>query len=139
MKRITLLIVAIIISLSSIAQHSQKEFFESKVDRYSKMKRNGLTMGAIGGAATAVGIIFINQADWEKETTPTGVNYNTDDASGVAGILCAGVGIPLVITGVILGAIGNKKEKEYKSKLTNLSFNVKSTSQMTGFSLVYNF
>lgn len=139
MKKIIIGLFALFISLSAIAQEYQKDLFESKVERYSKMKRNGLTLGIIGGASTIAGILMMNQADWEKETTPTGVNYNTDDASGAAGILFTGVGVPLVITGIILGAIGNKKEKEYQSKLDNLSFNIKSTPQITGFSLVYNF
>jgi hypothetical protein len=139
MKKITLILFTFIISSAAISQEIQKDLFESKVERYSKMKKNGLTMGIIGGVSTMAGIIMMSNADWEKETTATGVNYNTNDASGGAGILLTGVGVPLVITGIILGAIGNKKEKEYKGKLDNLSFQIKSTPQVTGFSLVYNF
>ncbi len=139
MKKIILVLFAIFISSAAISQEIQKDLFESKVERYSKMKKNGLTMGLFGGASTIAGIIMMSNADWEKETTPTGVNYNTNDVSGAAGILFTGVGVPLVITGIILGAIGSKKEKEYKSKLDNLSLKIKSTPQMNGLSLVYNF
>lgn len=138
-RKIIICFLFISIGINTKAQLNQKALFEQKVERYAKMKKNGITMGAIGGAATVIGILFINQADWEKQTTPTGVNYNTDDPSGTAGIVIAGVGVPLVITGIILGAIGNKKEKEYKSKLDNLSLKLKSTKEMTGVSLVYDF
>lgn len=139
MKRIILILLTLFISFSSFAQYNQKALFEQKVEHYSKMKHNGITMGAIGSAATAVGVIFLSTTDWEKETTPTGTNYHTDDASGGVGIVLVAVGVPLAITGIILGAIGNKKEKEYKAKLDKLSFKFKSTHEMTGLSLVYNF
>lgn len=139
MRKTILILLSFIISFSALSQQTTKEFYELKTQRYAKMKRNGLTMGAIGGVATTVGILFVNNADWEKETTGTSVNYNTNDPSGIGGVLLIGVGVPLVITGIILTAVGNKKEKAYREKLKNLSFNIKSTRQMTGLSLTYNF
>ena len=71
MKKIILGFLILVITLSANAQQNQKEFYELKVERYSKMKRNGITMGAIGGAATAIGIILMEQAEWTKTTTAT--------------------------------------------------------------------
>ena len=139
MRKFILILIITVISLSAIAQQTKKDLFEYKVERYSKMKKNGTTMAAAGGVATVIGIVLISQADWEKETTPSGVNYNTQDESGGVGILVTGIGAQIAITGIILAAIGNKKEKEYKNKLDKVSFRIKSTPQMTGFSLVYKF
>ena len=140
MKKIIIGLLALFISLSAVAQEYQKDLFESKVDQYKKMKRNGITMGIIGGSVTTLGVIILDQSQ-ETRISETGETYTETSSSGIVGLgaLTTVAGIPLFITGVILGVIGNKKEKEYKGKLDNLSFQIKSTPQMTGFSLVYNF
>ncbi len=140
MKKIILVLFTIFISSVAISQEIQKDLFESKIERYSKMKRNGITMGAIGGTTTVLGIILLNQAE-KTSTSETGEVYTSTNSSGIVGLgaLATVAGVPLFITGVILGVVGNKKEKIYKGKLDNLSFQIKSTHQMTGFSLVYNF
>ena len=140
MKKIIISLFIMFISLSAISQEYQKDLFESKVERYSKIKRNGITMGIIGGTVTTIGVILLDQAETTR-ISETGEIYTETNSSGVIGLgaIATVAGVPLFIAGAILGVIGNKKEKEYKGKLDNLSFNIKSTPEMAGISLVYNF
>ena len=139
MKRIIIGILILFLSISVNAQLKQSDIYQSKYERYARMKKDGIILNIIGGIATGAGFILLSQAEWETTNT-AGVNYNTNDMEGSLGILATGVGVPMLITGVILGAIGNKKEKEYKYKLLhNTSLNIKSTPQMIGLSLTYKF
>ncbi len=141
MKKKTLIIylLFVLIGLTAKAQVDQENLFEKKIKNYQKMKKNGLTMGVIGGVSSFFGVILVNQAEWKKETTSSNVNYTTNDGSGIVGIVLLVVGIPLTITGAILGSIGIKKVKEYTRKLDDLSLRVSVTPQMTGFKLTFNF
>lgn len=143
MKSIILLgLILLVFTFSVYAQQNQNEFYQAKFEHYSKMKSKGIKLGIIGGATTAVGIILLNQADQTKYTDSNGdIFYRTEDSSGIVGLgaLTTVAGIPITVTGVILGIIGSTKEKKYKGKLSQLSLDVKSNSQLTGLSLIYNF
>lgn len=129
----------IVFGLTAKAQIKEENLYKSKVEKYTKLKKTGFTMGIVGGAATIGGVVLVNKADWSTDHYNSGVSYNTEDGSGVAGVVLLVVGVPLTIAGLILGGVGNSKAKKYQKKLDGLSINATSTSQMTGLRLTYNF
>lgn len=121
------------------AQEINVDLYQEKAERYKGMKRTGFTLAGIGGVSSIIGIAMMSSADWNQESNGHQTNYTTEDGSGVGGLLLTAIGIPITVTGFILGGIGSKKEKEYRSKLNNLSFNVIPTSRSTSFRLAYTF
>jgi len=122
----TFLLTALILFLSyqmTIGQISyDNRLYERKVEKYTKLKRTGTTLGIAGGALTVVGVILMSNANWHTDTNAYGqTQTTTDDPQGVLGLVSVLVGVPMAGTGVVLGIIGGKKQRHYQRKLDNLS------------------
>lgn len=142
MKLSVCLVMLLSICATSMAQLSnpKTELYKSKIESYTKMKKNGATMGIIGGGLTLVGVALTASADWETETDDFGNSQTTtNDPSGIAGIISLSVGIPLAVTGIILNSIGNKKVKEYSEKLENVNLGYYNTGQQKGVTIAIKF
>ena len=50
-----------------------------------------------------------------------------------------GFGVDLIIGGVILKSVGNRKVKQYQEKLNNLSAGIRINPEVKGFAMVYRF
>lgn len=77
-------------------------------------------LGLSGAAFTTFGIVLMSNGEWVKQTSYGSVNYTAQDDKAAGGLILTALGIPLTITGKILGIIGAKTEKKYKNKLENV-------------------
>lgn len=125
-------------------QSYEQRLYQRKVKSYGKLRKNGFRLATAGGVATVVGFVMIDQAEWEEvptyntNGTQIGTAYVTDD-SGLTGILLVTAGIPITITGIILGSIGKRKENQYRRKLGRVSFSYLNVPEGGGLHLVYKF
>lgn len=148
MKRILLLLFSTVLAFPVFGQYDpnyqDKErkaaLYESKIENYSKMKRIGTNLGVGGGALVVIGVGLMSSAQWETGTNGYGYSTaTTPDAEGVAGVVMLTVGIPMMVTGIVLNRVGNRKVKDYQERLNRLSFNMDYTPNKKGFILVYKF
>ena len=86
-----------------------------------------------------LGVILVSNADWETQQTLTGSQTSTHDGNGVIGVLLLIPGIPIGVTGLILGGIGGGKVTEYEKRLRRISFGIGIGHESTLLSLRYNF
>jgi hypothetical protein len=134
------LLFVFIFNLSVSAQDDSRALYQSKVEKFKKMRNGGIAMTIGGAVLTAVGIASVSNADWHQETDYNGnQQYTTNDGSAVAGMFAIAGGVTLVSGGIVLAIIGNNKMKKYQQKLNGLSFNFKCTPQQKGFVLSYRF
>lgn len=147
-KSLLLLLFATVLNLPALAQYDpdykhkerRESLYASKVTSYTKMKKIGSGLGVAGGALTIVGVGLVSSADWETATNSYGNSTTTTaDAEGVAGVVMITIGIPLLVTGIVLNRVGNRKVKSYQEKLNRISFNMDYTPHKKGFALVYKF
>lgn len=148
MKRILLLLFAIVLAFPVLGQYDpnyqdrerRAALYESKIGSYTKMKRIGTNLGIGGGALAVVGVGLISSAQWETTTNSNGYSTTTTpDAEGVAGVVMLTIGIPMMVTGIVLNRVGNRKVKDYQERLSRVSFNMDYTPNKKGFVLVYKF
>ena len=122
------------------AKFDYKEaLYQRKVESYTKMKKTGIVMGVSGSGMILLGSIMASAADWEQYSTSTSSGATTNDPVGIAGVFLIVVGVPLAVTGIVLGAVGSKKQKYYSGMLENLSLNISTSPQQTGLTLTYRF
>jgi hypothetical protein len=135
-----------VIPASILENENSKELYKMKIYKFAKLKNTGMALGIGGGVLTMVGIILVSNASWKEVQTNNSMGYNTNntsyetnDANGIVGILMIFNGVPIGITGIILGTIGSKNVKKYQEKLNNISFNVICKPQQQGLSMSYRF
>lgn len=126
---------------SAFAQFDRNyAMYERKVETYTKLKKTGTVLAVSGAALTLGGLVLVSSADWETQTGPAGQTQTTSsDSEGIAGVLMLVTGIPITVTGVILGTIGAKKSREYQERIQRLSLNVKYNQHYKGIVLAYRF
>ena len=119
---------------------SQRSLYERKIVSYTKLKKTGWTLAGAGAVSTILGIVLIQNADWDTTTNSYGQQQSTSsDPAAFAGVLGITIGIPATITGIILGSIGNKKQKQYMYKLERLNFGYQRNDDFNSLRLTYRF
>ncbi|MCU4157085.1 hypothetical protein J1N10_13940 [Carboxylicivirga sp. A043] len=142
MKNLFCLLILAALSVNSFAQLSDdnRALYQSKVENYTKMKKTGTTLGIAGAGLTVIGIALVASADWETETDSYGNSQTTtNDGSGVLGVLSLCAGIPMAVTGIVLGSVGSKKAAEYSRKLENVNVGYFKKGQQKGITLAIKF
>ena len=141
MKRsfISLLLIFLLFPLANADDEYTVGEIQRKIMTYTKMKVTGFTLLGIGGAALAGGIILAVNAEWETQSTPTGVQKTTSDPQGAAGIILLAAGIPMTVAGTVLGAIGASKTHEYKRRLELYGVSINLTPKKQSVGLIFNF
>jgi hypothetical protein len=142
MKRIIAFSVLALFCFSSMmaqVKMPDNAFYQHKVERYTKLKKTGTSLGLAGGALTAMGIALVSNAKWTTSTDAWGNETTTTDTSGAFGIITISVGVPMAVTGIVLHSIGSRKAKYYQSKLENVSLGIIHTPQQKGISLAIKF
>jgi len=134
-----ILLSAFIFNTQLLAQIDEKALYKKKVNTYLKLKKNGSTIALLGGGVTLAGVIMVSTVEWQTQSTSTGTNITTSDPEGVWGLLCIVVGVPVSVTGLVLGKIGYSNAIKYQKKLSGLSMGVNFSPQQKGISLVYRF
>lgn len=120
-------------------QERREALYERKVASYTKMKRVGTSLGLAGGVLTVSGIALVSSANWETHTYNGNTSTTTTDSEGITGLLMLVVGVPLAVTGIVLGTIGARKTKSYQERLNKLSFNLDCSPNKTGVAFTYRF
>ncbi len=137
MKIIAFLIL-MVFSFSSFAQvNSEKVVYQLKIDKYKRMKTNGIVMIVAGTIATVVGVSNISSANYT--TNPYTGQRTTSDPSAVTGALLVLGGAGLLGAGIPLTIIGSKKSKQYQRKFDALSLHLNLNPQQQGLALSLKF
>lgn len=140
LKILSALVVVVSLASTSHAQYiSNYALYERKVQAYGKLKNAGISLAIGGVAMTIAGAVLTSSADWETYNSYNGTAQTTTDSEGVAGVLLIVTGVPVTVTGVILGAIGARKSRYYQEKLQRLSLNLKYNQHQQRVVLTYRF
>lgn len=140
MKIIVFTVLLAGLYISGVAQHkTDAELYKYKIKSYSKLKTNGVTMGTIGGGLTAAGIFLVSNGEWEEQNNGSGTTYHSKSSEATGGLVLLMVGIPLTITGFILGSIGHNKVKHYKNKLNNVNVGYYQHNKFKGVTMAMRF
>jgi hypothetical protein len=130
-------------SFSGFSQYIDSEdeaLYRSKVENYTKLKKSGSMMTIAGIVMTAGGIALVSTADWSTSTDEFGyTTYNSIDETGIIGVTGIVLGVPLVVTGIVLNSVGKRKVNFYNEKLQNLNVSYFDTGNQKGLTLVYTF
>ena len=121
-----------------------KEFYKSKITKFTKMKKTGTVLAISGGVLTVAGIVMASNANWREQDNSNNYYSNsnqtyTTDADGVFGVLFIMAGVSMCTTGIILHTIGSKNIKRYTAKLNAVSINTIYRPQVKGLTLTYHF
>jgi hypothetical protein len=133
-----------VIQASAPVKNNTAVFYQTKIDRYTKLKRTGTTLGIAGGAMALFGVVLVANTDWQVKEVDNGyggttTNINASDASGLVGVVLLVAGTAMGITGIVLGTSGARNAEKYERKLKTLSLNMISKPQNTGLLLTYRF
>jgi hypothetical protein len=122
LKSFTALIILTVSISTAVCQETDEDGYsrgevQKKVEKFGTMRNSGFVLLGIGVVSVVAGIAFASNAHWETQSTYTGTQTTTSDASGGAGIICIAIGVPCTIAGIVLSAIGSGKYREYKTRL----------------------
>jgi len=99
-------------------------------------------MGTIGVAAGGVGVYcLVNFLDYANSDNYDDDYENEDEYMNyfMIGLIASTVGITMTTAGIVVGAIGGHKVKQYKRQMNSLSMGIICTPQKQGLSLTYRF
>ena len=140
MKNLSAVILIAILFIShSFVYGQSRPLYEKQVKHYNSMKSTGTVIVVAGGVLTAIGVGLVATADWKTTNTATSSNATTTDETGIMGIACLVVGVPLTVTGIVVALVGAKNAKHYQRALDGMALNVKCTPQYAAVSYVYKF
>lgn len=104
------------------------EYLESRLAKFKRMRTTGLVLGLGGVGLIVLGGILVGTAEYETTTDFNGNEQRvTHDPQWPVGFLSIVGGVPLTVTGIILGAIGSSKVTQYERRLQtgSLEFDLK--------------
>jgi hypothetical protein len=143
-KTVILFVLTVFTLVPMMAQGDTQSLYEHKVKVYSRMSKTGWIMTGIGSGFAvggAVALATLPNDFWQEDE-----HYYDDESDDIGsglqfagGCISLGIGIGMLTGGIIMGSIGTRKMKSYKTKLDNLSFTPVVTPRVQGFSLVYRF
>jgi hypothetical protein len=132
-----LLFLVLFITLNLSAQTDEQQLYKHKIEQYTKTKNAGNTLFAAGTLVTSVSlatlIVKLNDMNTTYEERDNSADVITLAAYGI------GLGVDMIIGGIILQTVGNRKVKQYQKKYDLLSAGISVSPHSTGFSLVYRF
>jgi hypothetical protein len=139
----TILMLLTILTFSTFISHAQqsgRELNELKLEKYTKMKKNGITLLISGGVCTIGGIVLLSNVDWEETSDGYGnTSYHSDDSNAGLGMLLTLAGVALTTTGTVLALVGDHSKKKYQNRLNSVSIKPVFRHNQSGFLLTYRF
>lgn len=137
---IAFLFAACLFNLPALGQPDYKSVYEKKIKSYQKMKNAGGALAIVGSVFTAAGTALLVTIP-SIEEDEYGYTSNEDQialqASG--GVICLAVGIEILVAGIVVGSVGARKQRQYKTKLDNLSMRMICSPKQQGIMLTYRF
>jgi hypothetical protein len=144
MKRlfISVFLIAICFQAVSAREYDReydRDYLVARKSKFTGMRNAGFTMGIIGSAMLVGGIVLASNGEYETVETPNGTQSQAKDGSAAGGLLLIIAGVPLGVTGFILGGIGSKKVNQYERMLQNTSVGMELGENRKGLRLSYSF
>jgi len=135
---IVTLLFAVISTCLVKGQTDERQLYKRKIATYSKTKNTGSILLFSGLISSVVGIALVASAVNGDEKDAFGEPV-VDETQIQIGTYAMGFGVDMIIGGVILKSVGNRKVKQYQQKLNNLSAGIRINPEAKGFALVYRF
>lgn len=133
-------LLALFSTLAIVGQVDQKVLFEQKIKSYTNLRNTGTVVTIAGAGATAAGIgILVSYFSDELNSSNNNNGYYGYDTKYIAGLVCAELGLDLIIAGAVMASIGSKKVKLYKMRLNQLTVGMKYTPERKSLTLTYRF
>lgn len=134
--------IALVACLAAAAQAGSPreysdDYLESRLAKFKRMRTTGLVLGLGGVGLIVLGSILVGTAEYETTTDFNGNEQRvTHDPQWPVGFLSIVGGVPLSITGIILGSIGSGKVSYYERRLqtSGLDFDLKPDRQAVALS-----
>jgi hypothetical protein len=103
---------------ASKADQYDLPFLEARKKKFTNMRNGGFTMGVLGTIMFVGGIILFAGADEVEQDDTYYYSSNSNEvrkegAGAVFGVLGIMIGLPVGVTGFILGGIGGRKVRYY--------------------------
>jgi hypothetical protein len=114
---LSILLISPAICLETEADGYSIDNIHEKYDKFSKMRTSGIVLSVLGATSLVTGIVLFSTQASRPAGPMTDQEMNAQIVGMVGGFVLIGIGIPLTITGGVLGIIGANKCKEYKAKL----------------------
>jgi hypothetical protein len=132
MKRISYLFLVLIFFVchSTYSQNNtvNRDFYQAKVAKYSKLRNTGIALTAGGIILTGVGIgVMMPAFDMPKDNNGLMTSEATLQLYG--GLLLAELGLIATGGGITLWVIGGSKAKKYKDKASAISLMINPSCQ----------
>lgn len=105
------------------------------------MRTTGIIPGVAGAVLTIAGIAKADADDMNNALAKYsgGLNVPAGDPEGERGALMVMLGVPMSVTGIILGIIGSRKVRSYSEKLDKITLDLSYSPQRKGVMLTYRF
>ncbi len=135
----TILIVLIVSAVFSLyaQERNTKEYYESRLRTFMKMKSTGTTLIISGIILNAIGIPLIISGieclDYYDE------NYDADFARYMAGVMLTGAGEVMLAGGITLFSIGKSKVRRYEALLHGMDKELSLGWTKKGLTLQFRF
>ena len=118
---------------------SQK--YKKKVRKFEHMRATGTSLVIFGAAGLLGGVALVKSAADQIDLNNNSYNNNTNSTDAEyskleGGVILATAGGAMLITGIVLSAVGSKKAYFYKQKL-NMGFRY--DSKFKGLCIAYKF
>ena len=153
MKKLTVIFCLLfLVSLNALAQYQnqyqprqqkssvddKRTFYIKKVEKYRRLRNNGIGFTIVGGVLMGVGISTLSQVTYSttyygssSSSTVTGGHPVTGALELLGGMGCLGAGIPLWV-------VGGHNVKKYSRKL-EMEFNSNYGKRQAGLTFTYHF
>jgi len=142
MKKMLITFIAAVcfFNLPALGQPDYKSFYEKKIRSYQKMKNAGGALAIVGSVFTVAGTALLVTVP-SLEYDDYGYNSNEEEVAlrVTGGVVCLAVGIEILVAGIVVGSLGARKQRQYKSKLDNLSMRMICSPKQQGLMLTYRF
>jgi hypothetical protein len=124
-----------------------KSELKEKIGTYNKMRIIGASLLTIGGSSLITGISLVSTADIRtfdettaaREVNPDTVFDDSGDRKMIGGIISIIAAVPFSVVGIVLTSIGNKKHREYKTKLKMREVNVQLDNKKQSILLTFEY
>lgn len=141
MQRLFILLLTLFIAVQTgHSREYSKEELTARRNKFQNMKTTGWTLAGIGAAMVVGGGILMANGKWEQVEGMDGQTRNeAQDGAAIGGTILLMGGIPMTVGGIIFGAIGSKKVRQYDDLLESASLGFEMGRDRRALRLSYSF
>ena len=131
MKKVVIFILLGLFAFPSVLQaqlqstEQQRNIYQNKVVKFSKMKRSGVGLTICGTVLTVVGIGMVADGAYRLyNDTHNSLNQDDPESEMAIGSCATAIGLTATSGGVVLWIIGASKANKYRKNLRYFSFDL---------------